>query len=259
MEPMLSDATAFVTGASRGIGRQIARTLADRGANVAIAARSDAIHDVVDEIGAERALAVETDVTDEESVRTSIEETVEHFGGLDALINNAGVAGPIGPVEDLDREDWDHALAVNVTGPFLTVKHAAPHLRESDRGSVVNISTITGKRPKKERASYATTKIGVVRLTRTLALELGDDGVTVNAICPSATESPRIDGFVQNHAEETGLDYEAAKADLGLTDNALGTLVTPDDTAELIAFLVSEKGEHITAQDINVDAGTIWY
>ncbi len=255
---MLEDTTAFVTGASRGIGKEIALTLADHGADVAVAARSDAIYDVAEEIDG-AALAVETDVTDEASVSAAIERTVDRFGGLDCLVNNAGVAGPIAPVEEIDREGWDRTLAVNVTGPFLAVKHASPHLRESDRGSVVTISSVTGKRPSRERTPYATTKIAVIGLTRTLAMELADDGVTANVICPGATESPRIDRFVDSHAEETGLDYEAAKADLGLLDNALETLVGPEDTAELVAYLASEHGRHVTAQDINVDAGKIWY
>lgn len=259
MEHTLKGTTAFVTGASRGIGRRIAITLAERGANVAIAARSSAIHEVAEEIGGNRALAVKTDVTDEESVRSSIGSTVDEFENLDCLVNNAGIAGPIAPFEEIDYDEWRRTLDVNVTGPFLATKHAAPHLRSSDRASVVTISSITGKRPKDNRAAYATSKMGVVGLTRTLAIELGEDDVTVNTICPSATESSRIHGFVEDHAAESDLDYETAKRDLGLTDNALGTLIEPEDIAEVVAFLASERGRYVTAQDINVDAGTIWY
>lgn len=258
MTDLLADTTAIVTGASSGIGKGIATTLAEQGANVAIAARSDQTERVAEEIG-ERALPVRLDVTDEEAVKRGIERTVNAFGGLDCVVNNAGLAGPIELVEDIGLGEWEETMAVNVNGPFLMVKHAVPHLRESDRASVVTISSITGKRPAKRRTPYATSKIAVIGLTRTLALELGEDDITVNAICPGATDSPRITGFIENRMEGTDLSYEEAKQDLGLVDNALGSLVEIDDTAELVAFLASEAGRHITGQDINVDAGTIWY
>ncbi len=256
----MDSGTAFVTGGSQGIGREIARTLVERGANVAIAARSDGIYEteaLIDE--PERTLAVETDVTDEQSVAESIEETVERFGGLDCLVNNAGIAGPTAPVEEIDRAEWEHTLDVNVTGMFLTTKHAAAHLRESDRGSLINISSISGKRPLEGRTPYTTSKMAVLGFTRTLAFELGDDDVTVNAICPGATRGDRIERVIQNQADARGVDYETAKQEVFTDDTALGTLVDPEDVAETVAFLASERGHRITAQDINVDAGTTWY
>jgi NAD(P)-dependent dehydrogenase (short-subunit alcohol dehydrogenase family) len=257
---MLSDTVAFVTGASQGIGREIATQFAEAGARVALAARSEGIHETAREIDdPDRTLAVETDVTDEESVRRAIEETVAEFGGLDCLVNNAGIAGPTAPVEDVSLEEFERTMAVNTTGMFLTTKHAVPALAESDRPSVVNISSISGKRPLPNRTPYVASKMAVIGLTRTLAFELSDFGATVNAICPGATSGPRIDSVIQAQADAEGVSYERAKADLFTDETALGTLVDAEDTAGVAVFLASEQGRHITAQDINVDGGTVWY
>ena len=255
---MLSETTAFVTGASQGIGRTIAATLADRGANVALAARGDGIYDAADTIG-DRAFPVETDVTDEESVADAIDATVETFGGLDCLVNNAGIAGPTAPVEDVSVAEWERTMNVNVTGMFRCTKHAVSHLRESDRGSVVNVSSISGKRPLEHRTPYTASKMAVIGFTRTLAFELGADDVTANAICPGATSGPRIEAVVENQAEQMGVSYEAAKEQVFTGDTALGTLVDAEDIAEMVAYLASDAGQHVTAQDINVDAGSTWY
>jgi NAD(P)-dependent dehydrogenase (short-subunit alcohol dehydrogenase family) len=258
--PALTDLTAFVTGASQGIGREIALAFADTGADVALAARSDGIYETAESFpGDVEALALETDVTDEESVRSSLEATVSRFDGVDCLVNNAGIAGPTAPIEDVTLDEWRRTMTVNVTGMFLTAKHAAPHLRASDRGSVVNVSSISGKRPLVHRTPYTSSKMAVIGLTRTLAMELGDDDVSVNAICPGATEGPRIDDVIQKQAERLDVSFEQAKRETFTDDTALGTLVEPSDIADMAVFLASEQGRHITAQDINVDAGSVWY
>jgi NAD(P)-dependent dehydrogenase (short-subunit alcohol dehydrogenase family) len=252
--------TAFVTGASQGIGREIALTLADAGMQVALAARSDGIDETAELIGdSDRTLPVETDVTDEASVRGAIDRTVETFGGLDCLVNNAGIAGPTAPVEEVELEEWHRTMDVNVAGMFLTTKHAAPHLRESARGTVVNISSISGKRPLENRTPYTASKMAVIGLTRTLAFELGDDDVTVNAICPGATHGPRIEHVIEQQAEAQGVDYETAKRRVFTDDTALGSLVEAEDVANMVRYLAGDAGRHVTAQDINVDAGSTWY
>lgn len=255
----LDERTAFVTGASGGIGREIAITLAAEGVNVALAARSDGIYETAETIGDdERTLAVETDVTDEGSVEAAIGETVAAFGGLDTLVNNAGIAGPTKPVEEVTIEEWHRTHDVNVAGMFRTVKHAAPHLRGSDRGSVINISSISGKRPLANRTPYAASKMAVIGFARTLAIEFGDD-VTANAVCPGATTGDRIRRVIENQAAARDISSEEAKRRTFTEDAALGTLVEPEDVAEMVAFLASEEGRHVTAQDIAVDAGSVWY
>lgn len=256
---MLEGLTAVVTGASQGIGRVIAQTMAAEGATVTLAARGDGIHAVRDEIGEERSLAVETDVTDGEAVERCIDRTVEHFGGLDCVVNNAGIAGPTAPIEDITDDAWARTLDVNVVGMGRVVRHAVPHLRTSDRSSIVNISSMSGKRPLVNRTPYTASKMAVIGLTRTLAFELGDDDIRVNAICPGATHGPRIDSVIEKQAEQRDIDYAAAKQAVFTEETALGTLVDPEDTANLAVYLASEHGRHITAQDINVDGGATWY
>ena len=257
---MLENKTAFITGASQGIGQKIATKLADKGANVALAARSDGIFETAELISDEdRTVTVQTDVTEEESVKSSIESTVDKFGGLDFLINNAGIAGPTSPVEEVKAEEWEKTMDVNVKGMFFCTKHSVPYLKKSDRASIVNISSISGKRPLKNRTPYTASKMAVIGFTRTLAFELGEDGITVNAICPGATKGPRVERVIENQADKLGLSYEEAKQKVFTDDAALGILVEAEDIANQVAYLVGAKGKHITAQDINVDGGQTWY
>ena len=251
--------TALVTGASQNIGRTIALTLAERGMNLAAAARSDGIYETVELMAdPDRGLAVEMDVTDDESVRAGVEATVDAFGGLDVLVNDAGVPGPTAHIGETTMEDWYHSFEVNLFGQVRTVKAALPHLQESDRGRVVNISSTAAKNVLPNRTPYAASKLGVVGLTRALALDLGDDGITVNAVSPRATRGERIEKSIREQAEAAGLDFEEMKARMFTDDAAMGRLIEREDTAALVAFLASEEARHITGQDVNVDAGTCW-
>ncbi|MFC6717464.1 SDR family NAD(P)-dependent oxidoreductase [Natrialbaceae archaeon GCM10025810] len=256
---MLSDCTAFVTGASRGIGREIAIAFAEEGANVALAARGEGIYETADLIDApERTLAVETDVTDSDSVTDAIEETVETFGELTCLVNNAGIAGPTAPVEGIEEDEWLETLDVNVVGIARAVKAAAPHLREAERGSIVNLSSIGGKRPYPNRGPYAASKMGVIGLTRTLAYEFGDDGVTANAICPGPVAGERIERVFERQAEERGVEPEVVKDEVR-SSLAIRELIEPEEIAALAVHLAGPEGRHTTGQDINVSSGGAWY
>lgn len=188
----------------------VAEMLSERGARVILAAPSNDIHGISDELGSD-ALAVETDVTDKESVRKSVAETVRTFGGLDCLVNIAGIAGPTVPVKKVEDEMWKRTLDVNVSGGYRTVRYAPPNLRDSDRDRIINIASISGKRPLENRTPYATLKMAMIRLTRTLAVEFSDDGVTVNAICPGVTEGPRLDDVLRNQAGKADRSREAVK------------------------------------------------
>jgi NAD(P)-dependent dehydrogenase (short-subunit alcohol dehydrogenase family) len=255
----LEGCVAFVTGASRGIGREIAVTFAEQGADVACTARSeDAIAETAEMVRAEggEAIAVPVDVTDEAAVAAAIEETVAELGGL---VNNAGGTGEVEPVHRLDPEAFTELQAVNVTGPMTCVKHAAEHLRESDRGSVVNIASIGGKRPYPNRAPYAASKMGLIGLTRTLAFELGHDGVTVNAVLPGPVAGDRIEEVVAAQARLADVDH-AHPVEFGENDFALPDyVVEPREVAEQVAYLAGPHARHVTAKELGVDAGGTWY
>lgn len=252
---MLDGRTAYVTGASQGIGRRIAIELANHGASVGVAARGDGIYDTAAEIGDDRALAVETDVTDVDSIERSLKRTAEEFGGIDCVVNNAGISGPHKTVEELPLEEWEHTLRVNLTGAFLVCKHALPYLKESDRASLVNISSIAAKDPYPTRTPYSASKAGMIGFARDLAYEWGKHDITVNTICPGAVEGERIERMIEKQAEKRGVSLEEAKRQRITGRLPLDSIVDPDDIGALVAFLASEHARNITAQDINIDSG----
>lgn len=253
---MLDGLTALVTGASQGIGRHISIVLAEHGADVALGARSDGIYETEEMIGDDAGtLPVELDVTDESSVTDAIDATVEEFGSLDVLVNNAGIGGPTAPVEEITVEEWDRTQDVNIRGTFLTCKHAVPHLRESERGSVVNISSTAAKDPYPTRTPYSASKAAMIGFGRSLAYELGEHDVTVNTICPGAVEGDRIERMIEKQAERRGLSFEEAMAERVTDRLPLDSIVAPEDVGELVAYLASEHARNLTAQDINLDSG----
>lgn len=259
-EGSLEGRVLFVTGASQGLGREIAVTAARYGADVALAARSDGIYETADAIDADvRALPVECDVTDEDAVEAAIDECVRGLGGLDCLVNNAGIAGPTAPVEEVSLDAFEETLHVNLSGAFLCAKHAAPHLRESDCGSVVNVSSVGGKRPYPNRTPYASSKLGMVGLGRALAFEFADDDVTVNTVCPGPVRGDRIEAVIEAQAEKRDWSVDEAREELYTGELALNEMVDPSDVADQVAYLASDAARHITAQDINVDSGMTWY
>ena len=255
---MLENITVFVTGASGGIGREIAHTFADHGASVACAARSDGIYETADALG-EQGLAVETDVTDEASIEAAVAETVETFGGLDCLVNNAGVAGPTQPFDRLSPDDIQETVAVNTTGAAMCAKHASDHLRASEQASVINIGSIGGKQPYPNRLPYAISKMGLVGVTRTLSRELGRDDVTVNTVLPGPVEGDRIEDVIAK--QERLADVEDAEPfrigpdDFGLPDYT----ASKAEVAEQVTFLAGPNARRITGQEIGVDGGATWY
>lgn len=252
--------TAFVTGASQGIGAELAVNFAEWGANVALAARSEGIYETAERIGDGRqTLAVETDITDERNVKASIAQTIDTFGGLDLLVNNAGIAGPTAPVERIDTEQWQQTTDVKVLGPFLCLKHSLEHLRNSDRGTVVNIASIGGKMAAPNRSPYGAANMAMIGMGRAWAHELGDAGITVNTICPGPVDVPRLQRVIEAMAEEKDESYEHIRDTMFLGDNAIEEIVQPEEIAEMIAYLTSDAGRHITAQDLNISGGAAWY
>jgi NAD(P)-dependent dehydrogenase (short-subunit alcohol dehydrogenase family) len=148
------------------------------------------------------------DISDRDAVERFVDEAVDSLGGIDVLVNNAGIAGPTTSVENLDPDEWDTVLAVNLTGPFNVTRLAIPHLKNSDTGVIIMMSSVGGRFGYANRSTYATTKRALIALAETLALELGDHGIRVNTIAPGAVSGPRMDGVLRARAAATGRNLE---------------------------------------------------
>ncbi|SDN24489.1 NAD(P)-dependent dehydrogenase, short-chain alcohol dehydrogenase family [Halogranum gelatinilyticum] len=258
---MVSDSIAVVTGGGRGIGQAICTRLAQDGADVVIAdLDADEMQETKRLVEAEgqRALAVETDVSEQESVRSTVDRVLDEFGQIDILVNNAGIAGPTSPCEEIEQTEWDATMDVNLRGPFFMCREILPVMKDRGFGRIVNISSVTGKKPLLNRTPYAATKMGLIGFTRTLALEVGEYDINVNAICPGSVDGPRIRGVFEQQAEATGRSYDDVRAETE-AQSPRNELVQREDIASVAAYLCSEEAARITGQDINVSAGKVMY
>jgi NAD(P)-dependent dehydrogenase (short-subunit alcohol dehydrogenase family) len=257
----LHNKIAVVTGGGRGIGRAIALAYAREGADLVLAARSiEALNETkaaVESLG-RKALIVPTDVRHEESVRNLAEQALGHFGRVDVLVNNSGIAGPTAPLWEITPADWQETFAVNVTGIYLCCRAFLPSMIEQRIGCIVIIGSMTGKRPLFGRTPYAASKLALVGLARTLAWELGLYGIRVNVISPGGVEGERIEWVIRKQAEAKGISLDEARQQF-TGDSPLGRLVPPGDVAAAAVFLASDKAASITGEDLNVSAGTVMY
>jgi NAD(P)-dependent dehydrogenase (short-subunit alcohol dehydrogenase family) len=273
----LKGKVAIVTGAGRklGIGRGIALRLARDGADVAVAdicrefeefpgyglGMWEGLKETADEISAEgvRGLPVRVDVTDAAQVEEMVRQTVEALGRLDIIVNNAGgVVGPA-PVIAMEEAAWNKTMAINATGTFLCSRAAARQmLAQGQGGKIINISSIAGKHGRAFLAAYSAAKAAIIGLTRVMAMELGAANVQVNAVCPGEVDTDLQRWGWKLEADFRGVPYEeVTKAAISLI--AAGRLETPQDVADLVAFLASRQSDYITGQAINVDGGIVFH
>lgn len=258
---MTRDSTAIVTGGGRGIGEAICVELADHGLDVVVADIDEAaMGETVEKIEAEGQVgrAIYTDISDAESVESTVEAVVDEFDSIEVLVNNAGIAGPTKPCEEVEAEEWSETIAINLTGPFATCRAVLPHMKATGYGRIINIASVTGKRPLTDRTPYATSKMGLIGFTRTLADEVGSHDINVNAVCPGSVDGPRIRRVFEKQAEANDQTYEEVRDDVE-AESARGELVQREDVADLVAFLCSDQADRITGQDINVSAGKVMY
>lgn len=242
----------LVTAGAAGIGRAIANRFRDLGADVMV---TDINPAAVDEAKQDGFISAVSDVSDEAQVRDLMEDVRNRLGGLDVLINNAGIAGPTGPIETLDAEAWKTTFDVNIHGQFFCIKHALPLLRESQDASILNLSSAAGRLGMAGRSPYSASKWAVVGLTKTLAIELGPEGIRANAICPGAVNGPRIDAVIEAKAAMLGQPVEEV-SDLYHKQSSLERLVEADDIANMAAFLASDLARNINGQAMAVDGNT---
>ena len=256
----LQDKIAVITGGGRGIGRAIALAYAREGANLVLASRSqealEETQSMVEDLG-RKALVVPTDIRKEDSVRNLAEQALGHFGRVDILVNNSGIAGPTKPLWEITLAEWEETFAVNVTGAYLCCRAFLPGMIDGHSGSIIMIASMTGKRPLYGRTPYAGGKLALVGIARTLAWEVGSHGIRVNVISP-AVEGERITRVVRNQAAAQGISEEEALRQF-TSGSPLGRLVPPGDIAAAAIFLASDRAASITGEDLNVSAGTVMY
>jgi NAD(P)-dependent dehydrogenase (short-subunit alcohol dehydrogenase family) len=258
---LLKDKVAVVTGGGRGIGRAIALAYAREGARLVLAARSvgglEETRRAVADLGGE-ALVVPIDISDVESVSALAQQVHVHFGRVDILVNNSGIAGPTAPLWEITPDDWDATFAVNVRGTFLCCRAFLPVMIAQSSGSVILIGSMTGKRPLLGRTPYSASKLALVGLARTLAWETGPYGIRVNVISPGPVEGERIEMVIRKQAEVKGISIDEARQAF-LRDSPLGRLVPAHDVAAAAVFLASDRASSITGEDLNVSAGITMY
>ena len=249
------DLRIAITAGAGGIGRTLAETFLGGGARVAICDIDEAAASSFDS-SSERLLAITADVSREEEVDRFVAAIEDRFGGLDVLVNNAGIAGPVGPVEETDLGGWQATLDVNLTGTFLMTRRAVPLLRRNpEGGSIVNIASTSSLFGTPLRSAYSASKWGLIGLTRTWAMELGGDRIRVNAICPGSVEGPRIDDVVRREAERRGVSEESVRSAY-LDQTSMRTFVTSEEVAGLVRYLSSPIAGRISGQVIGVDGHT---
>ncbi len=241
----------LVTAAASGIGRAIATAFHGAGARVHICDLSgDAIAEMQNrtpDISASLA-----DVSAPEQIERLFGEAMDTLGGLDVLVNNAGVAGPTAAVEEVSTEDWRHTIAVNLDGAFFCAQRAAPILKAQGRGAIVNISSTAGLHGYPLRTPYAAAKWAVIGFTKSLAAELGPFGVRANAVCPGAVNGPRMDRVIAAEAEATGRDPGVVRTAYA-QQSAMGSFVEPEEIADAVLFLCSPAAAKINGEALSVD------
>jgi NAD(P)-dependent dehydrogenase (short-subunit alcohol dehydrogenase family) len=239
----------LITAGAAGIGRVMAETFVAHGARVHVCDIDEkALASVGTPLTGSRA-----DVSDLSQVERLFEDVRKNLGGLDVLVNNAGIAGPTAKVEDIRPEDWERCIAVDLNGMFYCTRKAMPMLKAAGGGSIVNLSSAAGRHGFPQRTPYAAAKWGVVGFTKSLAVEAGPDKVRANAILPGLVEGERIDRVIDAKAKALGVPSEEFRERL-LATTSMRSMVSAQDIANMALFLCTKAGEHITGQAIPVDA-----
>jgi 3-oxoacyl-[acyl-carrier protein] reductase len=246
MDLDLAHKAALITGGGRGIGAAVARSLAHEGCDVALVDLCEFDH--AESLAAElrslghRALAIHADVSNLEAAQQAVDTTVSTFGRLDILVCNAGITRD-GMSWKLTESAWDEVMAVNLKGTFTYCRAVAPVFRAQGSGRVVTVASINGLRGKVGQANYAASKAGVVALTKTLARELGNKGITVNCVAPGMVRTEMVSALSDTTRQNAA------------NESALGRIAEPADVASVVTFLCSARARHVTGTVIQVDGG----
>jgi len=247
----MNNQRVLVTAGAAGIGREIVRAFAAGGATVFVC-----------DIDAEglRALAEEIeglktgvcDVSRRSDIERMVGEAVQALGGLDVLVNNAGISGPTAPVEDMNPDEWEKVIQVDLNGTFNVTRLAIPHLKKSKAGVIINMSSVAGRFGYANRSPYCTTKWGIIGFTKTLSIELGEHGIRANAILPGAVDGPRIQRVFEGRAKQSSKSLDEIEQE-AMAVQSIKRLVDPRDIAALAVFLASDAAKSISGQMLPID------
>jgi NAD(P)-dependent dehydrogenase (short-subunit alcohol dehydrogenase family) len=254
MDLGIAGARVLVTAGANGIGLAIARAFAREGAKVFVCdIDDDAIEALA--ISDPKIMQSHCDVTDRNAVSNLFDAASAALGGLDVLVNNAGIAGPTSKLDEMNPEDWDRCLEVCLTGQFNCTRLAIPLLRKSDNASILNISSAAGRLGFAMRAPYAASKWGVIGFTKSLSIELGPDNIRVNAILPGLVAGDRQRRVLEAKAQQRGISF-AEMESVAFSFTSLKEYVTPEQIADQIVFMCSPRGRTISGQAISICGDT---
>lgn len=253
-EPANDKNNVLISGGASGIGRTIAERFLARQDSVHIC---DVSSDSIDEFLSANpaATATHADVGERDDVDRVFADLVEKHGGLNILVNNAGVAGPSAPVEEIDEDGWDRCIRINLSGTFYMTRRAVPLLKEVNNGAIINIASTAALFGYPLRSPYTASKWGQIGLTKTWAMELGPFGIRVNAVCPTSVSGARIEAVIQRDAKQRGLTTEEVRH-VYQRHTSMRTFVTADEVADTVMFLASDRAARISGQSLSVDGHT---
>ena len=259
MSKVLQDQVAIVTGAAQGLGAAIAHRLAGEGAHVVVAdlnlEGAQQVAKAISQKGDRQALGVQVDVTDEAQVEGMVQQAVDRLGRLDILVANAGILFA-GAIDEFPLSKWRLVIEVNLVGYFLCAKHASKVMKKQGNGAIIQINSKSGKNGGYKNSAYASSKFGGIGLTQSLARELAEDGIRVNAICPgNLLDSPLwVDSLYDQYAKKWGVPKEEVRP-MYEAKVPLGRGCTYDDVTNVLVFLASDASSYMTGQAINVTGG----
>jgi 3-hydroxybutyrate dehydrogenase len=256
---MLNNRTALVTGSTSGIGLGIAEQLAAAGANVTIngivdAAELDAIVARLDGLGDGRIAFGDADMREPGAVRGLVEEVAERHGGIDILVNNAGIQH-VAPVEEFPIEKWNDIIAINLSSAFHASAAAIPHMKRAGFGRIINMGSAHALAASPFKAAYVAAKHGIAGLTKTIALELAEHGVTCNAICPGYVLTPLVERQIPDTARARGISEEEVKRDVMLSAQPTKKFISIEQVASLALYLCQDAASQITGTTLSIDGG----
>ncbi|MDB4223680.1 SDR family oxidoreductase [Granulosicoccus sp.] len=253
---MVKGLRVLVTAGASGIGLAIAEAMAREGAQLHVCDISEQALAACSAAHPDWSTSL-CDVSQESQVAQLFEDVASELGGLDVLVNNAGIAGPTGGIESLSSDDWNQTIDVNLNAQFYCTRLAVPMLKQSDNASIICISSVAGRLGYAYRTPYAATKWAIIGLVKSLAIELGSHGIRVNALLPGIVEGPRIEQVIADRAAEVGVTHEEMTEEY-INKVSLRKMVTADDVANQALFLCSSLGASISGQPISV-CGNVEY